>query len=198
MHISDDSIVRSGWASVRDDEQVGETWRRKWLLLCSQVLSIHNDEFSAEHSIVKLGEVARVERVHGKERFCFELECGNGNGWRRMCVWVKSDEEMGGWMDGLTSQCLLARSMERDRVSESSKRGWEFAPVIKGPSGRQQQQQPPRPPIPPPSDPLSSFDFLQGAEGFGDFDPSIFRDDLDFERDFAAWFNPDEVQLDLK
>ncbi|TDL26931.1 hypothetical protein BD410DRAFT_825383 [Rickenella mellea] len=141
MHISDDSIVRSGWASVKDDANVDGVWTRKWLLLCRQVLSIHNGEFSAQHSIVNLGEVTKVARVHGKERFCFEVEYGYGHVRRRVgkrgriCVWVKSDEEMGQWMEGLTFQCLLARSAQRVTVGESSKRGSDFEPVIKGTSG---------------------------------------------------------------
>jgi collagen type III alpha len=49
---------------------------------------------------------------------------------------------------------------------------------------------------------LFSSDFIQSvASSLDEFDPSIFRSDgdINFERDFGQWFNPDDVgSLDLK
>ena len=47
--------------------------------------------------------------------------------------------------------------------------------------------------------PLFSADFMNDIGGALDtFDPSIFRDsgDLNFERDFGQWFNPNDQALD--
>jgi hypothetical protein len=48
---------------------------------------------------------------------------------------------------------------------------------------------------------LFSNDFIQSvASSLDEFDPAMFRDgDINFERDFGQWFNPDDVgTLDLK
>ncbi|KAJ7746797.1 hypothetical protein DFH07DRAFT_832418 [Mycena maculata] len=54
----------------------------------------------------------------------------------------------------------------------------------------------PLPPPPPPTDNLFSADFIQNvANGLDDFDVGLFRGDgdINFERDFGQWFNPDDV-----
>ncbi|KAJ7460737.1 hypothetical protein FB451DRAFT_1563197 [Mycena latifolia] len=54
----------------------------------------------------------------------------------------------------------------------------------------------PLPPPAPPSDTLFSAEFIQSvATGLDEFDVGLFRGDgdINFERDFGQWFNPDDV-----
>lgn len=66
---------------------------------------------------------------------------------------------------------------------------------------------PPAPPssVPPPDmNNLFSNEFITSvASSLDEFDPSLFRpgDDINFERDFGQWFNPDDMTtggLDMK
>lgn len=59
----------------------------------------------------------------------------------------------------------------------------------------------PLPPAPPSTENIFSTDFMQSvANGLDEFvDVGLFRGDgdLNFERDFGQWFNPDDVGMDL-
>jgi len=69
--------------------------------------------------------------------------------------------------------------------------------ILGNPPSMNQSSQPSAPPE------LFSSDFIQSvASSLDEFDPAIFRSDgdINFERDFGQWFNPDDVSatLDLK
>ncbi|EJD05030.1 Pkinase-domain-containing protein [Fomitiporia mediterranea MF3/22] len=95
-------IVRTGWASVKEDAFASLFWVRKYLILKEHALSFHKNESAQQQSVIKLGDVTNVERVDLKP-YCLVIETPE----KRVYLSLKNDEEVYTWQDDIYSRSPL-------------------------------------------------------------------------------------------
>ncbi|KAI5119254.1 hypothetical protein M0805_007257 [Coniferiporia weirii] len=100
--VSSSEVVRTGWASVKEDAFASLFWVRKWLVLKEQSLTFHKNETAQAQSIIKLGDISNVERVDLK-LYCLVVETAD----RRVYLSLKNDEEVYKWQDDIYSRSPL-------------------------------------------------------------------------------------------
>ncbi|KAF5354464.1 hypothetical protein D9758_012411 [Tetrapyrgos nigripes] len=96
-------VVRSGSVSVKEDGTFAIwIWKVKWLILKEQTLSIHKSEGSPQQSVIKLADIANIERTDLKP-YCLLLETKD----KRYYFSLKNDEELYSWQDDIYSRSPL-------------------------------------------------------------------------------------------
>ncbi|PAV15762.1 Pkinase-domain-containing [Pyrrhoderma noxium] len=95
-------LIRTGWASVKEDAFASLFWVRKWLILKETQLSFHKNESAAQQSVIKLADVSNVERVDLKP-YCLVIETAD----KRVYLSLKNDEEVYGWQDDIYNRSPL-------------------------------------------------------------------------------------------
>ncbi|KAH8114861.1 Pkinase-domain-containing protein [Phellopilus nigrolimitatus] len=102
MSASSSEVIRTGWASVKEDAFASLFWVRKWLVLKEQGLTFHKNEAAQLQSLIKLADVSNVERVDLKP-YCLVIETAE----KRVYLSLKNDEEVYGWQDDIYSRSPL-------------------------------------------------------------------------------------------
>ncbi|KAG9046241.1 Protein kinase [Tulasnella sp. UAMH 9824] len=89
-------VVRSGYASVKEDGFASLFWNRRWMVLKEEILTFHKNENASTQAMaqVMLKDVSNVERTDLKP-YCLLLETRD----RRIHLAFKSDEELYAWQD---------------------------------------------------------------------------------------------------
>ena len=103
------TIVKQGWASVKEDGIKSWIWTKKYLILREGALNIMKNDTSASiSSQVPLREVTNVQRVETKG-FCFEIirDMGASGGNKSYFISLKSDSELYAWLDEIYNRCPL-------------------------------------------------------------------------------------------
>ncbi|KAG8933691.1 Protein kinase [Tulasnella sp. 417] len=90
------SVVRNGYANVKEDGFASLFWNRRWMILKEDTLTFHKNESASTQAMpqVMLKDVSNVERTDLKP-YCLLLETKD----RRIHLAFKSDEELYAWQD---------------------------------------------------------------------------------------------------
>lgn len=103
------TVVKQGWASVKEDGLKSWIWTKKYLVLKEGSLNMMKNETSISVvSQIPLREVSNVQRLETKG-FCFEIirDTGNSSTGRSYFISLKSDGELYAWMDEIYNRCPL-------------------------------------------------------------------------------------------
>ncbi|KAH7868900.1 kinase-like domain-containing protein [Lentinula edodes] len=102
----DASIIRSGYASVKEDGTFASwIWKVKWLVLKEQTLTFHKSESSyTPQTTIPLKDVSNIERTDLKP-YCLLLEAAPN---KRFFLSLKNDEELYSWQDEIYSRTPLS------------------------------------------------------------------------------------------
>ncbi|KAI8799362.1 kinase-like domain-containing protein [Cladochytrium replicatum] len=101
------SVVKSGYAQVKEDGLKGFMWSKRWILLRDQILTFHRNESTYQAlNVLFLKEVEGVSRSEVKEN-TFELQMKDGKTFYVAC---KSDDEVYSWMDEIYQRSPLGIS----------------------------------------------------------------------------------------
>ncbi|KAJ3928582.1 MAG: Pkinase-domain-containing protein [Lentinula lateritia] len=102
----DASIIRSGYASVKEDGTFASwIWKVKWLILKEQTLTFHKSESSnTPQTTIPLKDVSNIERTDLKP-YCLLLEAAPN---KRFFLSLRNDEELYTWQDEIYSRTPLS------------------------------------------------------------------------------------------
>ncbi|KAI8803156.1 kinase-like domain-containing protein [Cladochytrium replicatum] len=101
------SVVKSGYAQVKEDGLKSFMWSKRWMLLRDQILTFHRNENTYQAlNVLFLKEVEGVNRSEVKEN-TFELQMKDGKTFYVAC---KSDDEVYSWMDEIYQRSPLGIS----------------------------------------------------------------------------------------
>ncbi|KAG4305018.1 hypothetical protein PORY_001693 [Pneumocystis oryctolagi] len=110
------TVLKIGWASVKEDSIKSWMWTKKYLVLKEKALYIlKNENATSSGIVIPLREITNVSRIELKD-YCFEIvrEPGvgtsipDGSGAKKSYfISVKSDSELYSWMDEIYSRCPL-------------------------------------------------------------------------------------------
>ncbi|KAG5517979.1 hypothetical protein PMAC_000434 [Pneumocystis sp. 'macacae'] len=133
IHKDSKSILKIGWASVKEDSIKSWIWTKKYLVLKEKALYIlKNESLTSSGIVIPLREIVNVGRIELKD-YCFEIVREPGIGMSipdgyAFCVYnaykyeitrygsgtkksyfisVKNDNELYSWMDEIYSRCPL-------------------------------------------------------------------------------------------
>ncbi|KAJ3192247.1 Protein kinase [Irineochytrium annulatum] len=91
------SVVKRGYAQVKNEGIQSFLWSKKWLLLREQTLTFHRNENTYEAlTLIFLKDVQSVQRVEQKP-YCFEVVTKE----KPYFISVRSDEELYSWIDDI-------------------------------------------------------------------------------------------------
>ena len=102
------SIVKQGWASVKEDGIKSWIWTKKYLILREGSLNfMRHETATTPSSQIPLREVTHVQRLETKG-YCFEIiRDGSATTTRSYFISLKSDGELYAWMDEIYNRCPL-------------------------------------------------------------------------------------------
>ncbi|MBW0521319.1 hypothetical protein O181_061034 [Austropuccinia psidii MF-1] len=97
------TIVRRGFAKLKEDGLRSWIWSQRWLILREQTLTFHkNETTSTAAALIFLKEVTNVNRTDLRP-YCLEVETKD----KTYNLALKNDEELYGWMDDIYSRSPL-------------------------------------------------------------------------------------------
>ncbi|KAA1068918.1 Protein kinase [Puccinia graminis f. sp. tritici] len=97
------TIVRRGFAKLKEDGLRSWIWSQRWLILREQTLTFHkNETTSTAAALIFLKEITNVTRTDLRP-YCLEVETKD----KTYNLALKNDEELYGWMDDIYSRSPL-------------------------------------------------------------------------------------------
>ncbi|EGG01687.1 p21-activated serine/threonine protein kinase [Melampsora larici-populina 98AG31] len=97
------TIVRRGFAKLKEDGLRSWIWSQRWLILREQTLTFHkNETTSTAAALIFLKEITNVARTDLRP-YCLEVETKE----KTYNLALKNDEELYGWMDDIYSRSPL-------------------------------------------------------------------------------------------
>ncbi|KAI7947172.1 hypothetical protein MJO28_009080 [Puccinia striiformis f. sp. tritici] len=97
------TIVRRGFAKLKEDGLRSWIWSQRWLILREQTLTFHkNETTSTAAALIFLKEITNVSRTDLRP-YCLEVETKD----KTYNLALKNDEELYGWMDDIYSRSPL-------------------------------------------------------------------------------------------
>ncbi len=98
------SVIKEGWASVKEDGIKSWIWTKKYLVLKEANLSLLKNQAGSLSSLIPLREVCNVTRIENKS-LCFEIvrDMGVDSPKKSYYVSLKTDSELYTWMDEIYS-----------------------------------------------------------------------------------------------
>ncbi|ORY87899.1 kinase-like domain-containing protein [Protomyces lactucae-debilis] len=102
------TIIKQGWASVKEDGIKSWIWTKKYLILKEGTLNMMKNEQATSPSIqIPLREVSNVQRLESKSP-CIEIVRDMGNAQiRTFVIALKTDTELYAWMDEIYNRCPM-------------------------------------------------------------------------------------------
>lgn len=97
------TIVRRGFAKLKEDGLRSWIWSQRWLILREQTLTFHkNETTSTAAALIFLKEIVNVTRTDLRP-YCLEVETKE----KTYNLALKNDEELYGWMDDIYARSPL-------------------------------------------------------------------------------------------
>jgi protein-serine/threonine kinase len=109
------SIIKEGWATVKENKKILQTWKQRYMILRRDTLDFHKDENGKSAYTIVLRDVVGVSRVE-TAGVVFEIrrqangtstspgELDNGT-IKTLQIKVKSDDDLYQWIESIYARC---------------------------------------------------------------------------------------------